>query len=80
MLAAGCSGVAFDSARVFEAPVVETYRLRNVFEGFRETVRFPSGIKVLDKPQGTLSCMRLKKPLVFQRFLMFPLRIQGGAA
>ena len=59
---------------------MKTYRLRNVFEGFQETVRFSIGRKVLDKPQGILSCMRLRKPLVSQRFLMFPLQIQGAAA
>jgi hypothetical protein len=58
---------------------VKTYGLRNVFEGFQETIRFSSGRKVIDKPQGILSSMRYKNPLVFQRFPMFPLQIQGAA-
>ena len=58
---------------------METYRLHNVFEGFRETVRFPKGCKVLDEPQGILSCIRLTESLVFQRSPTFPLQIQDAA-
>ena len=58
---------------------MKTYSLRNVFKGFRETIRFPSGRKVLGRPQGILTSVRRRKPLVFQRFPMFPMQIQGAA-
>ena len=58
---------------------MKTYRLHTVFEGSRETIRSPSGRRVLGRPQGVLTSMRRRKPLVFQRFPTSPKQIQGAA-
>ena len=57
----------------------ETYGLRDVLEGFQATVGFSSGRKVFGRPQGVLTSVRRRKPLVFQRFPTFPMQIQGAA-